>query len=281
MKKILFLPKQAWLILYFLLLATSSMAQQTSQKNDKVHLLNGEIKEGKIQAISDDAIQFSYAGETLNYNLKKNAIHKLEFASGREEVLNQNIIKPVASTNYLEKSVAILPLFYIGEGTDKKTDEMRYRLQKETYNFMSKKARELKFQDPSETNALLFKNKVNEETIRQYTIGELAAILQVEYVITGTVTQEIGNSSQYTNSTSSGNTQIDADRNRQINVKEKNQTISHTSNNVDIKTSVDLSVFNIKGEKIYNDTKKSVLTTVDAYKNSLHYLLKRTPLYER
>jgi hypothetical protein len=106
-------------------------------------------------------------------------------------------------------------------------------------------------------------------------------MLGVEYIVTGTVSQEMGNSSTASNTIYSGQTKVDMDKKNKIEVKEKGQSSTYSSTAVDIKTTVDLSVFNIKGDNIYNQSKKSVLTTVDAYKNSLHYLLKRTPLYRR
>jgi hypothetical protein len=281
MKKMLFLKGSLLVLLSSLIFVTLSFAQETKQKNDKVYLLNGEVKEGKILAISVDAAQFSYPGESLNYTLQKDAIHKFVFASGREEIVHQKLVKPTESPYYREKTVAVLPLFYIGDGTDQKTDEMRYLLQKEVYNFMTKNARELRFQDPSETNALLLKSGVRPETMRQFTPEELVEILQVAYVITGSVAQEEGNINHYTNSTSTGNTRGGKDRDPKRNERERRQTNVYTTTRVEIKTRVDLTVFNIQGEKIYNDSKRSILTDADAYRNSLHYLLRRTPLYER
>jgi hypothetical protein len=146
---------------------------------------------------------------------------------------------------------------------------------------MTKNARKLRFQDPSETNALLLKSGVRPETMRQFTPEELVEILQVAYVITGSVAQEEGNINHYTNSTSTGNTRGGKDRDPKRNERERRQTNVYTTTRVEIKTRVDLTVFNIQGEKIYNDSKRSILTDADAYRNSLHYLLRRTPLYER
>jgi hypothetical protein len=281
MKKMMFLTRSLPVLLAFLTLAALSFAQATTPRNDQVYLLNGEVKEGKIHAITAEAAQFTYAGETLNYTIGKNTIHKFVFSSGREEVVNQQLVKAVENLAYQENTVAVLPLFYIGDASDQKTDQMPYRLQQEVYNFMVRNARALRFQDPSETNALLLKNGVNSETIRQYTNGELAALLQVEYLITGTVTQEEGDITQYATSSSTGNTQVGKDRNRRVNVKERNHTNVITSTNLEIKTSVDLAIVNHQGQKIYNDSKRSILSSVDAYRHALHYLLRRTPLYER
>jgi hypothetical protein len=278
MKKLLFNTSFILLLLSFPLLPFT-YAQQV--KGDKVVLLNGQVKEGRITAIDEEDILFIHSGESVNYKFKKSTIHKLEFASGRTELLNEPIIQPAQMVNYREKTVAVLPIFYIGEGTGNRTEGMKYKLQQEAYHYLRKEARELKLQDPNETNALLLKNGVDDGSFRKYTSLELAQMLGVEYIITGTVTQELGNSSTFSNTQSNGQTKIDASKNKQIDIKEKGQSSTYNSTNVDIKTSVDLSVYNIRGETIFNQSKKSVLTTVDAYTNSLHYLLKRTPVYGR
>jgi hypothetical protein len=281
MKKMMLLKGFLLVLAGSLIFATGSIAQETKQKNDKVYLLNGEVKEGKVQAITAEEALFSYPGETLHYSLKKETIHKFVFANGREEVVQPRPLKPAGNLYNREKTVAVLPLFYIGEGSDRKTEGMRYLLQKEVYNFMSQNARSLRFQDPYETNALLLKSGVQSETLRQYTHAELADILQVAYVITGTVTQEEGNIIYNTNSTATGNNREGRDRDPQRNDKDKRRTNVHTTSRMEIKTRVDLTVFNSQGNKIFDDSKRSVLTDADAYRHSLHYLLRRTPLYER
>ena len=281
MRKAMFLTRSLPVLLGLLMLAAGGLAQQAIPKNDQVYLLNGEVKEGKIHAITADAAQFSYPGETLHYYFSKNTIHKFVFASGREEVVNQKLGPPRHNLPVREHTVAVLPLFYIGDGTDQKTSQMRYHLQQEVYTFMAAHARELRFQDPAQTNAALLKSGVNEATIRQYTPEELAALLQVAYLITGTVTQEEGDITQHATSTATGTTQVGKDRNRKVNVKEKSQTSLVTATHLEIKTSVDLAVFNYRGGEIYHDTKRSILSHAGAYRNALQYLLKRSPLYER
>ncbi len=157
--------------LVILLLGFSFMPFLYAQevKADKIILMNGEIKEGQITAINEEDVQFMHLGETLNYRFKKSAIHKLEFASGRIETLNERISRTSHALNYQEKTVAVLPIFYIGEGNENKTDGMKYKLQQQAYTYLRKEARELKYQEPSETNALLLKNGVDDNTFRKYT----------------------------------------------------------------------------------------------------------------
>jgi hypothetical protein len=90
---------------------------------------------------------------------------------------------------HAENKVAVLPIVYVGEGSDLKMDEMRYRLQNMAYVYLKENAMELKFQNPAETNALLLKKGINESNFREFTPKELAAILEVEYVLTGMLNQ--------------------------------------------------------------------------------------------
>jgi hypothetical protein len=251
-------------------------------KGDKIILLNGQVKEGQITAIRDEDVWFMHRGESVNSKFKKSNIYKLEFGSGRTELLNEPITRPAEMmANYREKTVAVLPIFYIGEGTGNRTDGTKYKLQQEVYGYLRKEARELKLQDPYETNALLLKNGVEEDTFCKYTSAELARMLGVEYIITGNITQEQDNSSTFSNTGSNENTKVETGKNRQIDIKDEGQSGNYRATNIEIKASVGLSVYNIRGENIFNQSRESEFTTVDAYKNSLRFLLKRTPVYGR
>ena len=267
-------------------LALTTFAQETADrkpggKHDEIVLLLGSLMVGKVTAIAEEHVEFVHQGETLPYQVKKHTVHRINFASGRSEVINPRVDRQPAPASYQPKTVAVLPLFYLGEGNDHQLGEMPYRLQQQAYDYLRKEARELKWQDPTETNARLLKNGVNAETFRRYTAGELAQLLGVEYVVSGRVTQETGNTSTYTNATTEGNTRVDHKGNGRFTVKDKAHTTGLSTTATEVKTSVDLAVHNVQGEKLFNQSRKSILSTGDAYKNALHYLLKRTPLYGR
>lgn len=250
-------------------------------KVDKVYFINGPVKEGKVVNIGNEQIQFVHQGETLRYEFKKTEIERIEFASGRTEVLNEKK-KDVMSTPLVVKRnrVAVLPISYIADASDSKMEEMRFRLQEIVTNFMSQSAAELKFQDPVHINAQLLKSGINEDNIRQYTAKELADILQVEYIIMGNVMQEIGDlvtvSNSYNTSRHSREYKKDEYKSRQ-----RNNSSRVTSTSQQVETAVSVSIYNEAGERIYAKSRNSILSDQDAYKPALHYLLKRTPLYNR
>jgi hypothetical protein len=176
-----------------------------------------------------------------------------------------------------ENKVAILPITYIGEGNDIKLEQMRYSLQNIAHRCLQEEAIELKFQDPAETNALLLRNGVKESNFREFTPKELAEILQVEYVLIGMVSQETEGIMTVSNSYRSFTTR-EYQHNR---VRQERNTSVNTRTRPDINTTVDLVVYNDKGEKIFSRSRRSLLSNMDTYKAGLQYLLKRSPLYKK
>ena len=59
----------------------STTYAQDSLKVDRIVMVNGEIKEGSVKAISESTITFIHSGETLGYTFKKDKIGKIEFSS--------------------------------------------------------------------------------------------------------------------------------------------------------------------------------------------------------
>jgi len=185
--------------------------------------------------------------------------------------------------------VAIMPMAYIGDGEDNRDEEMRYVLQDVAVSFMNREAAELKFMDVTEINAILYKKGINEETVRGYTPKELAILLNVEYVIMGTVMQDRGSVVTVTNQNTSRRQTVEHyDRygrhgrySNHVEVINRNNNNRRSETRQNIETQVSVSIYNEQGEKIYSKSRQSILTEQDAYKNALQYLLKRTPLYRR
>jgi len=171
-----------------------------------------------------------------------------------------------------ENKAAVLPIVFIADGNMERNEEMRYRLQNIAYLYLKEEAMELKFQSPAETNALLLRHGVTESNFREFTPKELADILQVEYVLTGMVTQDITGES----STSNSNRRDFGHRDRNHRVK-----VEHSRTRQQLSTHIDLDIYNAKGEPIFSKSRRSILSDVDAYKYGIQYLLKRSPLFKR
>ena len=173
-----------------------------------------------------------------------------------------------------------MPLIYIADGNDNRAEEMRFFLQDMTISYMSNSAAELKFMDATTINAILLKNGITDVNIRQYTPKELAAILQVEYIITGSVLQTLGSIVTVDNNHNTSRQTVDR-YGRDVKWTQRNNSHGSSVTRQNVETQVSLSIYNESGERIYAKSRQSILSEPDAYKNTIQYLLKRTPLYQR
>lgn len=253
-------------------------------KNDVVLKTSGDELSGKVQAINDSAIVFSYAGETLTYSIKKSEIIKITYASGRIEVFNRPAAQPAAgassktSASNLEdhhNKVAFLPFTFVKDG-QASGDAVGDQVQQEAYSFLSKHAGIFTLLDPRTTNALLIKAGVTDQNIKGYTMEDLCNILGVEYVIDGAVNQNKTTQTITTNTYGQTKTKDDDDKK-----DKKYNSSTYGTAQQNYQTSLNLSIYNDKGVTVYSQQRNSFWNTQDAYKNTLEYLLKRTPLYTK
>ena len=69
-----------------------SMISFFAFSQDKLYFHNGKISEGKVIETSDIFIKFIYKGEDIVNTMSRNALEKVELASGRVMELSQKII---------------------------------------------------------------------------------------------------------------------------------------------------------------------------------------------
>ena len=279
-------------LLIIVLFAVMSLpAQQSntgSQKFDTVYMKNGDLKVGSITAVEDASISFIHKGETLKYTFKKPDITKIVFSSGRvENISTPDSAAENKSTNTINKAegdhhnkAAVLPFTYINPSQETNI-EIGYKVQNECYNILSAKAATFTIQDPATTNALLGKSGVTPENIRNYTMSELCDMLGVEYIVRGTVTTNA------TSTTTSGNTTYDqskkngSDKSGNSNNKTSGSVYNSSSSQQNFQTSVLMEMYTDDGKKVYGQDRTSFWSSVDAYKSTLQFLLKKTPIYGR
>lgn len=269
--------KTATLLFIGLFFFVSSYAQE---KFDTLYMKNSDVNIGTISAIDEGIISFIYKGEKLGYTFKKNDIDKIVFASGRVENLNKPAANRITkSTEDHHNKIAVLPFAYINTNQETNT-EMGYKVQDECYTLLSNKVATLTVQDPSTTNALLGKASVTPENIRSFTMTELCDVLGVEYLLRGTI------SSNITSTTSSGSASYDAKSGNSSgktgnSTKSSGSVYSSSSTQENFKTSVLMEIYTDEGKKIFGQDRTSFWTTVDAYKSTLQYLVKKSPFYEK
>lgn len=271
-------------ILFFIIALFIFNSVSAQEKYDSVYMQNGDVNVGKITAISDDGFSFTYKGETLGYNFKKADINKVVFASGR--VQNFTTSAPVnnaATTNANvdhHNKVAVLPFGYINPSQQTNT-EMGYKVQDECYTYLSKAAASFQIQDPSTTNAFLGKAGITPDNVRNFTNQELCNILGVEYIIRGTITSNATSTSSYGSASYDQKSKDGTDKKGNSDNKTSGSVYSSGSTQQNYQTAVLMEVYQDDGRKVFGQDRTSFWNTIDAYKNTIQFLLKKTPVYGR
>lgn len=279
--------KQLFAFLILIVLSITSQAQNAT-KNDVVLQLNGDELTGRVTEITDDAVKFMYAGENLSYTIKKADILKITYASGRVEVFN----KPQLSSSSQKSSpasgqadngalsdhhnrIAILPFGFVREG-QKAADEMSNVVQNYCFTFLSKHAGVLQVMDTRTTNARLIKAGVTRENIEGFTMDDICNILGVEFVVDGTVVL-----TKVAQQTLANASYSDKSKNNRTDSKSSGYSSANTYNYENYETTINVDVYNDKGNNMFSQSRKSFFKTQDAYQNALEYVLKRSPLYSK
>lgn len=255
-------------------------------QNDVILKINGEEMQGKVTKINKEDLQFVYQNETVEYTVSIADIEKITFSSGRVEFFNK---KDNGSNSKLEEhhnKVAILPFGYI---KDQETSNaiMTKNIQHETFTIFNKKSANLKFQDPTTTNALLAKAGVTNNNIEGYTMGEICNILSVEYVVQGMVSVEKSTVTHFNTTTSkSKDNKAYVDSQGRIigdiwNDDKNTSSSSYDTLTQNYSTNITMNIYTDKGDSIFSKDHASFWQTEDAYKITLTYLAKRTPVYNR
>ncbi|SHL72480.1 hypothetical protein SAMN05444266_104535 [Chitinophaga jiangningensis] len=269
----------------------NASAQTGGKKTDMVVKANGDVLNGKVTEINDDAIKFIHAGETLVYTIKKSDILKITYASGRVESFSAPAAAPAATpaatsapgnapapmlvTDPSERrnKVAILPFGFIKDGQPQ-AQEVSDEIQNEAYALLSKHSGVYNILSPRGTNVKLAQAGITRDKMLNYTMADLCQILGVEFVVDGLVTQN------RTSQTSTGTTTYN-NKGNDDDKKRSGVATSTATSQQNYQTRLDLKIYNDKSDIIYNQNRQAFWNTEDAYKNVLEYLVKRSPLYTK
>ena len=272
-------------ILIYLLIAMATVgvsnqfAFAQSESTDVVTLLNGNEMKGKVTDTTNDAITFIHQDETLTYTVKKDEINKIQFASGRIEIINDmkesEAVQGYSSTMLpIQRNlVAVLPFSYIGQGGEK-DEKLSKKVQSDCYNLLLEQAPRFSIQDPMKTNALLARQGIDESNIEGFLPDELAHIFGSEYVVIGSVLVD------YKGTMNSGSSNTTSEKKN--NGNKKTTYSSDTSSSTEqFQTQVDLKIYTDDGRNISSKSKTSLWQKENAYQITLKYLIKRCPLYSK
>jgi hypothetical protein len=261
---------------------------QADKKHDVITKVNGDELSGDVLEINDSTIRFTYTGEKLVYNIKKSEIQKITYASGRVEnyaTPTTAASNPTSSPNVQtipdeerRNKVAILPFTFLKDG-EVTAVEVSEEVQNYCYSVLSKHAGTYTVVIPRNSNVKLNQAGITKATIMNYTMSDICKIIGVEYIIDGMVSQN------RTTESTSGNTNYNSktkEDNSKSSNKSKSSSESFSSTTTqNYQTTIDMKIYNDKSDVIYNQNKKSFWSGRDAYKNTLEYLLKHSPLYTK
>lgn len=266
------------LMLVFVVISPS-FAQE---KQDVIYLLDGSQKKGKVISVGDDIVKFSYPGEEVQYELKKQGISKIQFANGREEVFNNvaaggegvmtasSVNNASISTNNL---LAVVPFEIVSNDQSLTTDGMRREIQQSCVEALASRPFSFQIQDLRTTNSLLAKAGIAMVDIANHTPAELAKLLGVGYVVFGTYDIENKGTSSFGSSVGTYNDKNKDNKTKGTVVKSNN---SYTTTSYD--TKVQLSIYDSNGRQLFSDTRKPFMGGLDSYKGALKTLTKRITL---
>lgn len=255
-------------------------AENVRAQNDIILKIDGTEMIGKVIAIGETEINFIYQNETIEYKVPKIKIAKITFSSGRVEFFNAS-----SGLKDHHNKVAILPFAFL-KNQDDGSSAMSKKIQQETYSIFIAHKGILNFQDPMTTNSLLSKAGIGAEDEENYSMGELCDILGVEFVVQGLVSIEETSVSNY----SASNTNIQKNDKKPAKTfvgklfdnSGTNISTSRSSTSINnYRTTITMNVFNDKGENIFSRDHESFWQSDDAYKVTLKFLAKRTPLYAK
>lgn len=255
----------------------------TAMAQDKVTMLNGEKREGKVVSVKDDAVKFVYKGETLEYEFKKAEINKIEFASGRTEVINASAPAsaiPTSTSAERKGKIAVLPFEFITNDGSIDVASISQQLQTETYNSIRENTSLREAQDPITTNSLLAKAGLTRATIATKTPQEMAVLLGVENVVYGIANVTTKGSSTYGSGISTVNgkaTDKNEGRKETTKVSGTVYNSNSASTTVQYDTKIDLNFYTDQGKNIYSESRKAFGSGFDAHSATVNYLIKRCP----
>lgn len=273
MKKLIYL-------LCILLLSLNTRAQKSG--TDVITKISGTTIEAEVKEVTDKYVKFTYVGESVVYTLNKSEIKNIKFKSGRVETFELTDVGGGTPSIVSEKvdhgnKVAILPFVYLSDGQSG-NNEMSVKVQNECYAYMSKHAVNYHVLDVHTTNAALAKAGISKSNIDNFSMLEICNTLGVAYVVTGMVTVDKSSQTSYQSNAQNSNTKRNEEHTKSSS-SSYNSTYATADQNYE--TTMNLSIYNDRGESIFNHNRKAFWHQQDSYKDALEYILKRSPLYKK
>ena len=260
---------------------------QGGKKLDKIIKRDYTIIECTIAKISDQTVEYSLPGETVQISLDVSQIARIDFASGRSQTFDVSAGStyipsapgPISVTEMKPNTIAVLPVPYVNSDNMQSSEDMSKFAQNDMYNKLLDKSANifpLTVQDLRTTNSLLHKAGIDHHNIDETPIADLEKILGVDNIIAAKISYTMSTSS--TASTyGSGSTTI-SNNDKKIKSNDYSTTIANTQMYYYYNVYFDMYK---STTKIYSQTRKPFLNLKDSWIDSITYLLKRSPIYTK
>ncbi|QOG01978.1 hypothetical protein [Flavobacterium sp. MDT1-60] len=260
---------------------------QGGKKLDKIIKRDYTIIECTIAKMSDQTVEYSMPGETLQISLDVSQIARIDFASGRSQTFDispggtsqPGSSQSITAAEMKPNTIAVLPVPYVNSDTQQGSEDMAKFAQNDMYNKLLDKSANifpLTVQDLRTTNSLLHKAGIDHTNIDETPIADLEKILGVDNILAAKISYTMSTSSTASTYGSGSTTVSNNDK------KIKSNDYSTTTANTQIYYYYNVYFDMYKNtNKIYSQTRKPFLNLKDSWIDSITYLLKRSPIYTK
>lgn len=175
-----------------------------------------------------------------------------------------------AQTDSTANKIAILP-FGFNLVKDTATTQTAEATQQLAFAYLSQNAKVMQVQSIAITNAVLKQQGIQVSNLRYYAATHLGALLGVQYLVIGTVTENPYSSQS--RSTFKNVTTTDASGNSYTN------SVNTTS--YSYQTTVTILIYNNTGKVIYQKDDTGFWNSTEGYQKAIEKLLKKSPLFKK
>ncbi|MGO3182475.1 MAG: hypothetical protein ACTIJ9_06545 [Aequorivita sp.] len=268
-------------VAFFLLIGSFTLLNAQS---DLIFKTDGNEMMGKVVEMDSTEIKFILNNETEEHTIPRDEIVKITLASGETEFMDSAHSSTESTTNsnkQLSKNlntVAILPFAYFKDRVEG-SKNMAYKVQAKVYSIYNKQKTNFQFQDPKVTNALLSKSGV--KSVDGHAMDEICEILNVEYVVQGTVAIEQAGQSSNSNTTKKRKFETESSKKAGLITDSKETGSANTRASANYSTFITMKIYNDIGENTFNQERSSNNSNANSYTSMLKSLAKKTPIYSK
>jgi hypothetical protein len=288
--------KRLLAIIIIAFISVTAFAQnQEAKKLDRIITRDYKIIEATISKITEQTIDYSFPNEQLVNSMEVIHVARIEFANGRVQTFvategvsnnnnNPNPVQEAAPAGPVnqdvtmnENLIAVLPVPFVDAGNMASSEEMAKFAQNDIFSKLNDKSSNiapLNVQDLRVTNSLLRKAGIDYKSIDETPIDELHKILGADHIVAAKVS--------YTTSVRTTSTGYNTgnEKYKQNKTTNSNFNVSNSNTNLIYRYKVYFEMYK-NNTKIYTQSRQPFLNLKDSWIESVSYLLKRSPIYEK